>query len=361
MSKVLIIEDDAAVRESIKEALELKNYEMIIAANGLEALEVCKDKLPDIVISDIMMPYMNGYEILHAFQNNPRTSSIPFIFLSAKSGNSDIREAMNGGADDYITKPFKVKDLLETVEMRLRKRRKFDDTIKHITTSISQYVPHELRTPLVAIMGYSDILLSDYERINKKELLEMLKGIKLSGNKLYKTIEKFLLLSELSFLPDENSNNNLKLSECTLLSAGYVQNCLLSLLKDFQRTPDVEYEIEEASVALNQNHLRKILEEIVENALKFSDEGSAVQIKGYIKDHNYTIEVIDHGFGFTAEQLEMTMPLIQHNREEQGQNGIGLGLAIVKRLMHLYKGRLDIKCEKGTFTSVIIVLPLAYN
>src|SRR5690606_4766314 len=121
--------------ENIQETLALNNYRILTAENGASALKICENELPDLVLSDIMMPGMDGYRMLEEFQKNPRTSSIPFIFLSAKAEDADIRKGMNGGADDYITKPFKVKDLLQAVSARLKKKKKTEIIISETTNS----------------------------------------------------------------------------------------------------------------------------------------------------------------------------------------------------------------------------------
>ncbi|GHA57185.1 response regulator [Pontibacter akesuensis] len=121
MKKILLIEDNQEIRENIAEILSLANYNISEAANGKEGVELAKRELPDLIICDIMMPQLDGYGVLHLLGNNPATASIPFIFLTAKSEKEDFRKGMNLGADDYLIKPFDDLELLDAVEMRLRK------------------------------------------------------------------------------------------------------------------------------------------------------------------------------------------------------------------------------------------------
>ena len=127
MKKVLIIEDNLEVRENTVEILELSGYDVSDAENGKVGVRKAIDEVPDIIICDIMMPELDGYGVLHLLSKNPITSSIPFIFLTAKSEKDDFRKGMNMGADDYITKPFDDTDLLTAIENRLKK----SETIKH--------------------------------------------------------------------------------------------------------------------------------------------------------------------------------------------------------------------------------------
>ncbi len=121
MKKILLIEDNHEIRENIAEILSLANYEIVEADNGKKGVELAKKELPDLIICDIMMPQLDGYGVLHMLGNNPVTSGIPFIFLTAKSEKEDFRKGMNLGADDYLIKPFDDLELLDAVEMRLKK------------------------------------------------------------------------------------------------------------------------------------------------------------------------------------------------------------------------------------------------
>lgn len=121
MNKILIIEDNEDVRENIAEIIALANYEVITAENGQIGTEKAKTFLPDLVVCDIMMPEMDGYDVLRTFASDPKMSTTPFIFLTAKIDRADMRMGMNLGADDYLTKPFEENELLEAIACRLKK------------------------------------------------------------------------------------------------------------------------------------------------------------------------------------------------------------------------------------------------
>jgi len=121
MKKILLIEDNQEIRENIAEILSLANYEILEAEHGKAGVELAKTENPDLIICDIMMPQLDGYGVLHLLGKNPATSGIPFIFLTAKSEKQDFRKGMNLGADDYLIKPFDDLELLDAVEMRLKK------------------------------------------------------------------------------------------------------------------------------------------------------------------------------------------------------------------------------------------------
>jgi CRP-like cAMP-binding protein len=122
MKKILLIEDNAELRENTAEILTLANFEVIMAENGRVGVALAQQEKPDLIVCDIMMPELDGYGVLHILNKKPETSNIPFIFLTAKTEKTDIRKGMNLGADDYLTKPFNDTDLLDAVETRLRKQ-----------------------------------------------------------------------------------------------------------------------------------------------------------------------------------------------------------------------------------------------
>lgn len=133
-TKILVIEDNIDVRENLEELLQLSGYSVTTAENGKTGIAKALEVLPNIILCDIMMPEMDGYGVLRILSNNPSTMNIPFVFLTAKAEKDDFRKGMGLGADDYITKPFDDVQLLDTIEMRLKKseriKNSFDNTIQ---------------------------------------------------------------------------------------------------------------------------------------------------------------------------------------------------------------------------------------
>lgn len=121
MKKILLIEDNADVRENTAEILELAQYNVLTAENGKEGVQIALQETPDLIICDIMMPILDGHGVLHLLSKNETTASIPFIFLTAKAERNDIRKGMAMGADDYLTKPFDEIELLNAIDVRLKK------------------------------------------------------------------------------------------------------------------------------------------------------------------------------------------------------------------------------------------------
>lgn len=166
MKKILLIEDNKAVRENIVEILEMANYHALSAENGKIGVEIANKEQPDLIICDIMMPELDGYGVLHLLSKNPKTSTIPFIFLTAKADRTDFRKGMEMGADDYITKPFDDIELLNAVEIRLKK----NEFIKSEFTNNIEGLTHFLNT---AKSGHVDLTKGDREilHLSKKQII----------------------------------------------------------------------------------------------------------------------------------------------------------------------------------------------
>jgi len=165
--KIVLIEDNKAVRENIEEILELANYAVHAAPNGKKGVDLVQKENPDLIICDIMMPELDGYGVLHMLSKNPKTSSIPFIFLTAKADRTDFRKGMEMGADDYITKPFDDIELLNAVEVRLKK----NDLLKMEFAANAEGVNDFLN--LARVSGKIDLTKGDRETqtFKKKQMV----------------------------------------------------------------------------------------------------------------------------------------------------------------------------------------------
>ena len=176
-TKILIIDDVPENIYLIKEVLDLDEFETISANSGKEGIRLALNENPGLIICDIMMPELSGYDVMKILRQNPATETIPFVFLSAKTSAAEIREGMNLGADDYLTKPVSGKDLIKTIRTRLAKRDAIDKKFDGLIHSISYALPHELQTPLTSILGFSEILIGDYKSIERNDILDIAKNI----------------------------------------------------------------------------------------------------------------------------------------------------------------------------------------
>ncbi len=140
MKKVLVIEDNLEVRENLAEILELSGYEVYTAENGKVGVQQARSTRPDIILCDVMMPELDGFGVLRILDQNPQTADIPFVFLTAKAEKDDFRKGMNLGADDYITKPFDDVELLDAIEMRLKKSERIKKSFDGTPTGLNNFI-----------------------------------------------------------------------------------------------------------------------------------------------------------------------------------------------------------------------------
>lgn len=145
MKKILVIEDEHSVRTSIRDLLEEKNYKVFSAGDGREGISLAGEILPDLIICDIMMPFMNGYEVIRELSKSNNTAAIPFIFLTAKAEMPDMRMGMELGADDYLVKPFRALHLLNAIEARLSKSEKIREIFSLQMPEVEKEAPRTLR------------------------------------------------------------------------------------------------------------------------------------------------------------------------------------------------------------------------
>ena len=361
MVKILVIEDEESIRENILELLEAENFQGIGATNGKSGIKLAIAQIPDLILCDMMMPEIDGHGVLKALRSEPVTATIPFIFLTAKAEKSDIRTGMELGADDYITKPCTPQELLKAVAIRLDKHKaissKSQKTLDELRSNISMSLPHELRTPLNAIMGFSELILSEYSILEKSDILEMMGYIQLSGHRLYRLIQNFLLYTDLEIAA--TSPEILKEMRSSEFS------CVESLLsekarqqaKQANRIDDLQLNLQNSSVAIDSMRLTKILEELLDNAFKFSSEGTPVFVTTLVENQRFILSVKDQGRGMTVDQIAQLEAYMQFDRQLYQQAGLGLGLAIVKRITELHGGNLKVESSPNQETIVSVFLP----
>jgi len=358
VSDILIVEDDFLTRTNLIDLLKENGYNVFSAENGKKALEIAVKFLPDLIISDIMMPDMDGIELYNNLLKEPMTAEIPFIFLTARSEPLEIRLGMQLGADDYITKPYKALELLEVVNVRLNKRHQREVKLKTLTDNISLSLPHELRTPLVAIMGYSQLLREQVNTMDPSEIIAASERIEYAGKRLNTTIEKFLVYSEIEFtLNDRAQLKRIKKLFCEGINEKIKVRSNKTAQKYF-RESEIRLSLVESMLAINETYLGYIIDELVDNACKFSEAGTWINIDGYPEKSNYVIEILDHGRGMSQEQILTAGAGIQFEKEYFQQSGVGLGLAIVKGLTDIHGGSFTILSRKNRFTVVKVAIPL---
>ena len=361
--KVLAIDDSPEIRMIIGETLSLFGLQTLIAEDGVTGIKVAQEHLPDLILCDINMPNLDGYGTLKSLREHEATSFIPFIFLSGATDRITIRKGMELGADDYLTKPFSPKELMAAVNARLEKQaelqRLSDRKLNELRGNLTLALPHELRTPLNGIMGLAHLMTEDYAHMPPEEVLESARFIYDSALRLHRLIENFLVYSQLELMASES-----KLIEVSdSIRAIHVQDVIPALARKIaarhKREGELLLRIENASLLVPTENLAKIIEELVDNAFKFSEPGKPVLVASEVQVGKFHLTVADKGRGLTADQVARIGPHIQFERRTFEQQGGGLGLFIAKRITELLGGEfhIDSKPQQGTNVRVTFPIP----
>lgn len=355
-SIVLIIEDTKSIREELKEILIFEGMKVFTAENGQEGIFKAGACLPDLILCDIMMPFKDGFEVFEEIQKINTLKDTPFIFLSAKSTVENRREGMIQGADDYITKPFDIELLIKSIKSRLFKEKKRKQSEKNkletLQYNISAAIPHELLTPLNGIIGLSSLMKDPDMELDEKKVRNFASGIFDSGHRLLSTLQKFIYYTEVELLLN-NKEKKASLKEEITKSGEYeLEEQSLIIAQKFNRNSDIELHIKSFNAKIYSFHFKVIVNNIIDNAFKFSVKDDKVIVEVELDDSHVHITVVDKGVGFDEATLSEIDAFTQFNRAHMEQQGLGLGLVTSKKLINFYKGELDIANNKPNGSSV---------
>jgi len=342
MQKILIIDDDVVLLERIQAVLRLKGFETLTAASGKSGIGLARNHLPTLIVCDVNMDDGDGYATLNAMRHDPATAAIPFILMTGQADYPGMRQGMDLGADDYLAKPFTMEGLLASVVARLHKvlsvTHHSEQKLNELRVTIGSIVPHELKTPLTSILEFTDILRSRLASQPQNQSLEMLQHIHDAGLRLRQLIENNILCSQL-FLKTADPRRQWSFgSKCAENAAQFIASTARRFAHARRRTIDLNCEANGATAAIAPEYLAKIVEELLDNAFKFSHPESEVEIHAEIASDLFLLAIIDSGRGMTPEQIANIGAFMQFDRATYEQQGAGLGLAVVKRLVELHEG-----------------------
>lgn len=357
---VLVVEDDIHLLSGIREILELGHYNVWTAQNGVQGLEKLKEAegTPDVIVSDIMMPHMDGFSFLTEVREKDQWVNIPFIFLTAKGEKSDVQRGNLLGADVYLKKPFDAEDLLIAVNSRLKRFQDMDrvhvDTISQIKRRILITLNHELRTPLTLVVAYADLLKDfDPDNMSDNELITFLRGVNSGATRLRRLIENFILLVEIEE-GDASKTFVWRKYPIESLKDIAVDACRQILEQEANKiTITVQEDL--PSITADREFMTIIIRELVDNGVKFSGDKESVSVDIASVDNHIQITVADGGSRkIPDDEIEKIWdPFYQINREVYEDQGSGSGLAIVDGLVKLHGGsRNIISTDQGTTVTV---------
>ncbi|WP_128548244.1 hybrid sensor histidine kinase/response regulator [Larkinella soli] len=361
-TQILLIEDEMQIRENISELLTLNGFRVETAANGRDGISQAMLHPPDLILCDIMMPEVDGYQVLDVIRGNRSLANVPFIFLTAKTDAVNLRRGMVLGADDYLTKPFTFQALLNTIESRMKResQRKADlqARLAEQRGTIASMAAHEYNTCLNGILGFSSLLIDQYQAFNEEELLSMVEMIRVSGTRLKRSLDNIRLMDDLQHLNPESPAYDYYVGGSSLISAELFPRLVSRVEYRQGREMLYRYEVETARLRISADNLAVCLEELVDNAVKFSEPNGLVHLSGVVEGECYRFTATNQGQSFQTGDLDRIAPYTQFDRSRYEQQGFGLGLSILKQILKLNGGSLKIE-SRGDRTEVSIRLPVA--
>jgi two-component system sensor histidine kinase/response regulator len=363
MKKILVIDDEEWLRDMVKIALMDRGYAVIEADNGTTGIEVARRELPDLILCDVRMERVDGYLTLATLREEPATASIPFILITGMADTAGMRHGMELGADDYLPKPFTIEGLYAAVDARLKKaqrtREEAEKKLSALRDNISLMLPHEMRTPLNGILGFGDLLHTAAETMPAAEVAEMGRVIYDSGKRLERLIENFLVYVQLEISAGD-PEKAAALRETRLTDASRIVDAKArSAAGQAGRERDLKLELTPVAAPISEEHLGKVVEELMQNACKFSKAGTPVTVSLSESISGIVLTFNDRGHGFTSDQIARIGAYMQFDRRSQEQQGVGLGLIIAKRITELHGGSLVISSDDEHGTTVTVRLPKA--
>jgi two-component system sensor histidine kinase/response regulator len=373
-SEVLIVDDIPSNLNFLSEVLHLEGISVLLATSGVDAIEIARYKHPDLILLDIAMPMMDGYEVCARLKEDPSTLDIPVIYLTARTEPEDILKGFESGAVDYILKPFNATELIARVRTHLELRAKtealksvnfhLEEQVRQRTAEITdanrnltdtnrklalayeelseldkakdefiRHINHELRTPLQGIHGFTLILEDIVESPEQKEYLQSINSL----------VKRLVKLSEISLLFTEIKAKNYKITLKPLSLKNSINQILDTFQNDRERI-NVLHSLpgENYFIKADQRLMNTCLELVVDNALKYTPEDGKITIRTFHEEAITGVEILDEGPGFTTKALESLYELFTADNLRYHSHGFGVGLATAKVILDTLSAKLDI-------------------
>jgi two-component system, sensor histidine kinase and response regulator len=355
---LLVIDDLESNIQVIGAALGKLGFEILPASSGEQAFKRLEARRPDLILLDLLMPDMDGFEICQRIRKNPSWAAIPIIFLSSADDKDLIVRALESGGVDYITKPFNQAELIVRVRTHLDLKRA-RDSLKQIAEDkdeILGILTHDLKSHLGGMQMSAQILCEQAEGLEDPRLRRVAENISFSSGQMLGYLK--------GFLANASADHGLKLHiESVDLGAAAsraVQNYLL-LAKRKQLALDTVCAGDGVMVQADPAALDQVIDNLLSNAIKFSEADKRISLTVLANDGGGELRIQDQGPGFTPEDRErMYLRYARLSaRPTGGEPSSGLGLSIAQKLMGAMDGKLICETEQGHGTTFTLRLPRA--
>jgi|YNPNPStandDraft_1061719.scaffolds.fasta_scaffold04079_1 signal transduction histidine kinase len=359
---ILVVDDNPEVTQVVSAILRRKQYETMTATSGQEALALMEKRRPDLILCDIMMPDMDGYEVFQRVRADRRWRTIPFAFVTALSDPETRALSSEMGAEAFIAKPFQPQELLAVVAGMLRRAEELQSyteaELESFKSQLLFMITHELNTPLSVIRMLVESMRSNLARLSPERLAEYLDLLARSTGELSYIVESMLLAIQID-------SGRAQALYKAWAAPQLVQTVLETvLIKAAPQAAERHVSVvrrgfgEAAWVRGHEEQLRQIFSRVLDNAIRFSPRGGTVEVHLAANGQQVRVTFSDQGPGMSPDEVEAAFDrLRQINRAQQEQQGVGLSLSMVRSLVHIHGGEITMRSTPGQGTSVTITLP----
>ena len=349
---ILLVDDNLPNLQVLGQMLENEGYDIALANSGEQACKIVRSSLPDLVLLDIMMPGLNGYEVCEILQDNPDTREIPVIFLTAKIQPDDILAGFQHGGVDYIVKPFQPAELVARVRTHVALKRS-RQMLKKLIASKDRFfsiLSHDLKSAISGIIILVESALEELDHTSPKNISEDLAIVAKSGRNLYRLLENLLDWATVQCGSMPCNPTSIQVSELTSVAIDLFQSHTVS--KNIVITDETE---SDHTVFADYDMVLTVLRNLVSNAVKFSKPGGCITLSSNRNGNTVYVSVSDNGVGIRPEDLSNLFH-VDTNFSTAGtemERGTGLGLVLCRELLLKNNGniRAESALDKGaTFT-----------
>jgi two-component system sensor histidine kinase/response regulator len=354
---ILIIDDNPMNLLLTSKILENHGFMTKTAEAGVLGIAEIEKEIPSLILLDVMMPEMNGFEVCRLINKNEKWKEIPIIFLTANSQTEDLVEGFEAGGVDYITKPFKSEELLVRVKnhLELAESRKTIVEMNKSRDKLYSIIAHDIRSPLSGILQTIDAIDQGYFDPCSEDFKEIIRHLRI------RTKDTSTLLSSLlqwTRLQDENISLRFKETNISMIINSCIQ--LLEANADEKSIKISNYIQEDMEAWCDEVSIHTIFRNIISNAIKFTSQNGSICITASKTDNEVKICINDNGVGMSNETIQLIFEENKHYSSSGTANeqGTGLGLMLVKDFIKKNNGKIDIVSKIGEGTSFSVILPI---